>query len=593
MFCTTCGKKLPEDAEGRPIGNFCPNCGAKIQLFADAAAAGMAAEAAEAAEKARAQAEAAAEAARTKAAEEAAAKAKAEAEAARAKAAAEAEVAKAKAARETEEAEDSGWKDPFKEEPAAEPQYKAADTEPEPVNTVEEIIPPAEPSKAPETIEEPPKKKSKAPIIILVLIAALAIGGFFVYQNLPSTKAAKLIKQADELAMQDKYEEGLELIREAMVLQPDKAEYPEKEIDMTMAFARYCEEGSEDVGALLHYAEATEQAKKLENSESSKRFIQSISDEISSIAGYYRDNGKYETALEILDAKAEILPENIAGITREKITVYEPWIQAMLEEPETTVLKVFKEMYLEKIMEAPEYSALQPLFDQVNDRLEASERLEKLGKLGKTFMASTEKDRQSNACNVFFLEFSSILSDNYDIYKWCKNNGDKLPLIASIPGTTQSIGIYETQGALFCYIGEYSGRKRSGNGAWFTYLGSALNTNRKYYARGTWENDLPNGEFTCWNYVKVADPASETEVTVKCNVKDGLFNGKAETVYKGVDTFRPEYVNGTPKILDTLQDENGTTRYVTAYGEDSTYYLSNTKGENYKDGVLGFVTAAE
>ena len=121
----------------------------------------------------------------------------------------------------------------------------------------------------------------------------------------------------------------------------------------------------------------------------------------------------------------------------------------------------------------------------------------------------------------------------------------------------------------------------------------SLNTNRKYYARGTWENDLPNGEFTCWDYVKVADPASETEITIKCNVKDGLFNGKAETVYKGVDTFRPEYVNGTPKILDTLQDENGNTRYVTAYGEDSTYYVSNTKGESYKDCVLGFVTAAE
>ncbi|MBR0130049.1 MAG: hypothetical protein IJM08_01940 [Firmicutes bacterium] len=633
MFCTNCGKKLPEDAEGRVIASFCPNCGTKVPVFTEAVAETISEpvkeqaetidnsvetikEAAEATaesinEAAEESAETVQEAAKETIKEITEAGPEAEPEdeepawivpeglegpgqnSSKEKTAAAGSMAQEKAA--PAQPAQEAKADPVqpaqgtKAEPAQAVQ-QAEEEKPSAANDVEEKIPAvaaAQPESAKPAEPAAPKKKSKAPIIALLLIAALAIGGFFVYQNLPSTKAAKLVKQAEERMMTDDYYGAVGLLNDAAELQPENTDIPEKIIDAWMANARYMAESDDDSMAIDLYRVAASKARELQDSGKTKAYLDQIGTEISSIINYYIENESYYAALQLLDAKAEMLPEQIAGITREKISIYEPWIREVLDQPETAVLKGFKEEILEPIEDQPEFAALEPLFKEVDDRLESAERIERLGLLGKDLIIYTKNDSQSLACSSLYIKLISSIAEYNNLYKWTRDSADQLPIIASIPGSDQSIGLYRAQGALFCYIGKYEGRKRSGEGVWFTYLGNALTDNRRYYARGTWANDMPNGEFTAWDWTKHSGDENETEITYAGNVKDGLFEGKIKVTYKDLDTFVPNYVNGTPQILDTTEYD-GEARYITAYGENTTYYLSNVLGDKFKDGILGF-----
>lgn len=87
------------------------------------------------------------------------------------------------------------------------------------------------------------------------------------------------------------------------------------------------------------------------------------------------------------------------------------------------------------------------------------------------------------------------------------------PISYDTSGT--SVGVYPVSGSLMTYVGNYStSNLRTGTANWYDVTGSET-----YVARGTWNNDAPNGSFTAtWT-------GSNYEVTYSGNVKNGLWDG--------------------------------------------------------------------
>ena len=48
----------------------------------------------------------------------------------------------------------------------------------------------------PPEVQAPAKKKTKLPLIIALIVVVLGVAGYFIYQNLPSTRVSKFKKQA-------------------------------------------------------------------------------------------------------------------------------------------------------------------------------------------------------------------------------------------------------------------------------------------------------------------------------------------------------------------------------------------------------------
>jgi len=231
MFCTKCGKKLPDTAK------FCTNCGAPVKARQIPVVDPMAEEAPAAAPVA----------------EEIPAAAPAVEEAPAAAPVAEEVPAAAPVVEEPSAAEPAAEEAPVVEEaPAAEP---AAEDVPAAEPVVEEIfaavsaaeedvgdapaeeppvresvppvppVPPEGPKGGDGGEEEPPKKKFPVlAVVIPVVLILAAVGGFFAFRAISANNAYKdYMARAEEAALDGDYEGAIELYDEILAQRPDDA----------------------------------------------------------------------------------------------------------------------------------------------------------------------------------------------------------------------------------------------------------------------------------------------------------------------------------------------------------------------------------
>lgn len=131
------------------------------------------------------------------------------------------------------------------------------------------------------------------------------------------------------------------------------------------------------------------------------------------------------------------------------------------------------------------------------------------------------------------------------------------------------------------YMVYYGGNQqgiRSGDAVWLAYQNS-----NKYLARGTWVDDVPNGDFETRSWQADLDQ-SVTYRIITGSVKDGLWDGPVTWSFERgdrTDTYTPAFQNGYWQVLReedgyaVVAENSSEDRLVTATGElDKTHGLA-------------------
>ena len=571
MFCTNCGKEIPEGQNGIPV-RFCPYCGGKVLVLPPENTAAVPAEetvaAAEEAVQAAAEETAAAEEAVQAAAEEAVQ-------------AAEETVAAAEetiqAAEETAAAEEAVQA--AEETAAAEEAVQAAAEE---TAAAEEAVQAA----AEETsAAEAPKKKSKAPIIALIAVIVLAAAGYFIYQSLPSTKVSKLMKEASALNASAQFDEAVQKYDEALAIAPDNTEIKAAKADTFIAKAKSFFADDDYNKALLTYYDAMISVSGLGDS-TEESVSKRVSEDLSSMSAAMVEKGSFSSALDILNEKNKMFESEMESTAVEILNVYKTWADKVKDSGDAKKAAELADI-ISKARDAKELASVKiDMIEPINmlTAIKYRAQLAEVGLMLKPFLDSGDTNA---ACDTLYEIMLKKFSDYYSIINWVTlDQSNRLPFIADIDANT-GIGIYKASDRFIIYIGSYDASgKRSGEGAWLTCLGTPTSDYRKYCATGTWKDDLPNGQFTIMNYTKKTTDDGSTKTT-KVNVVNGLYQGEAEySVDNGV-TYRPSFENGHPVIIEDYE-MNGTTYHIAAYGDDEISFYHFTKGSEAVEAIFGF-----
>ena len=636
MKCYNCGHDLPEPKEGITI-KFCPTCGARVLAAEVAAEATAAVEAAaqtaetavEAAQKTAAEAvEAATEAAEETAAEaveavqETAAEVAAEATAAvetaqetAADVAAEAtEAVQETAAEAVEAAQETAAEVAAEATAAVETSAQTAETAVEAAQeTAAETVEAAQETAAetaaeattaaaaasaigvPPEVQPAAKKKSKLPLIIALIVVVLGVAGYFIYQNLPSTRVAKFKKQAAELHAAASYEQEIEVLRQAEELAKDDLDLVRSETDAMLAKAKALLDENKQQDAFKWFKDLVSRAEALPEAERG-RYYDSISTSIKGLADMALTAKQYETAEALLKQRSEIIPA-VTGIAAQTeadlLAVYTKWTEDALNSGDKEKYAA-QEAVIDRVLNENLLKGKTAELKTLKERLSMAGMLADLKEIGAGLKKYIDDGKLSLASSQMYLSVVSSLGKGNYISKWiAEDPTHRSPVIADIDGTNK-IGLYydKPNNRLYTYIGQYdANNKRSGNGSWITYMGSALNTQTSYVATGTWSDDKPNGSFTIYDELKNAQDSSQNRTkNITVNTKNGLFEGEAVTEYIKGDSkviYRPTYTDGHPKVIED-HEQGGTVYHIIAFSEDKKTFMHNTKGAESIEGIYGF-----
>ena len=568
MKCYNCGHDLPEPREGITI-KFCPHCGAKVLDFTAAAA--PVAAAVEAVPEAI---EAAAEPV-IEAAQEAAQSAADAVEAAEETVAEAVETVAAPAAEAAKEAV---------AEVAA-----AVEAAPEVVEAAAKPVVEA----APEA-QAPAKKKSKAPLIIALIIVVLAVAGYFVYQNLPSTKIGKFKKQAAELHASGAYEQEIEVLKQAEALAPDDKSLVSSEVDAMLAKSQALLNDNQLDDTFSWFKDIVARAEALPEADRSK-YYDSISSSIKGLSDAELGAKKYEAAEAYLKKRAEIIPAapGIAAQTEEDLlAVYTNWTEDVLANGAKEDF-VTQESVIDRILDENILKSKTAELNALKDKLFQAEMAADLNVIGTKILGEINSNMLMLASLEVGTGFASATGKYHYIPIWEKEDPDKrVPVIADIDGTNK-IGVYydKNANAVRVYIGQYDGTKRSGKGSWVVFQGTTLSDYRCYVATGTWVDDKPNGEFSIYDSTHYNSDSSKSKTeNTTVNIKNGLYDGEAVNEFtkdSKTTVYRPSYKDGHPIVIED-REQGGTVYHIIAYSEDNSTFLHNVNGADAVIGIVGF-----
>ena len=625
MKCTNCGHDLPDPKEGISI-KFCPFCGARVLEAAAAAAPAaevikeeIAAEAAEAekaadtvveqfeelveeasAEATEAAAETVAEAAEAaeaaqETAEETIAEAAEAVEAVREAAEEAADQAAETVAEAAETAEAIG-------ESAAEATEAAAETAAEATEAVQETAAEATAAAAaasaigvPPEVQPTAKKKSKAPLIIAIIVVILGVAGYFVYQNLPSTKVAKFKKQASELHTAGSYEAELDALKQAAELAPDDRSIITSQADAMLAQARKLLEDGKEQDAFTWYGMTAEKASGLSEDYGS-RFYDSVKADIGKLSSDALSEGRYVDAEAYLNKRKEIL-SSVPGIEElteaDILNVYTKWTEDVLAGGIREDFDAQSDI-IDLLIKDNKLPGKTAELNALKDKLFEAGMQADLKSIGASIKQWIDSDKPELATSQMYLALISSISKGNYIAKWVAEDPDhRSPVIGDIDGTNK-IGLYydKANNRLYTYIGQYdANNKRSGQGSWITYLGSALTTQTSYVAKGAWSDDKPNGDFSIYESVKSTSDSSQDRIkNTTVNVKNGLYEGESTVAYtrnENTIIYKPTYTDGHPKVIED-HEQGGTVYHIIAFSEDKKTFMHNAKGAEAIEGIYGF-----
>ena len=378
--------------------------------------------------------------------------------------------------------------------------------------------------------EEPKKKKKILPIILALVLVAAAIGGYFIYQGLPSTKSGKIVSQALAKLENKDYGGCYKDLRSAYEITPDNQKVLDAHDKFYAEFAQF----------------------QFDN----KKYSEAISVYLSAAKDIEPSKDKYlEKAAEYCKKTAEVyMKDGTAAQIGQLITVLN---QA-----------------------TNEYSVpgLGPTIAELEKRAAYLEEQAMLSSWGLQILSQYKEGKTDLIVSNYLLNMISVS----DFYKKVLADKGKVesnyPVIGEIDGT-RKIAIYYKNRNYQVYVGEMdASNKRSGEGIWIAYQQGASGTYRSYVVNSEWKDDKPNGKFTSHIFTKFVDGSEAKDLSG--NVTNGMYDGEITYDYGDGEVFVTTYENGDPVVIET----NSKGQQIYAYNQDRSKMLINL---NKNDGIYG------
>ncbi len=388
--------------------------------------------------------------------------------------------------------------------------------------------------------EEPPKKKRKGLIaaIIAIVIVALGVAGYFIYQNLPSTKLAKLRTQIASSMEAKDYKTAISQIEQAYEFAPEDEELRRQYVDCNLPLLS-------DLFADREYEKFIADADKLikDYPQAAETLDPMIKTSYETLANDAIDTHDIPTMQAIKDRLTDLTASGRFNFS-EKIN----WIEDNIQHVELTNL-------------------FQTLADKLLPLIKSDDRAAVFETIRNEFVSGSGSARRL-APNKATVEYH-------------------YPLYSKPDETGKVLGLYYGYSHYCFYYGNYNGTRREGDAVWICADNMKTDSAyREYWAEGSWANDKPNGTFTISNLTKYANAETEQLVEGTVEVKDGLYNGKGVFTYDGSAPLSGSYKNGIADVIMTT-DPNGNETNVILISEDGKAWVSRA---NINDpiGIYGF-----
>ena len=377
---------------------------------------------------------------------------------------------------------------------------------------------------------EPAKKKSKLPIILALVLVVLGVAGYFIYNNLPSTKSGKLIKQIDQLISEEKYEDALQAAASAKELTPDNAAVFQA---YDKIFEAQCKQ-------------------------------------------YLTEDGKPKSlnALELYVEAAKIVPESKDKYLAKASEYFKYTAEIMLKLDNPSTLRALVS-YFKEYSEKEGVPGLAASIASLEAQAEKLERAAAFKEFGNQLKAYVDKGDHSGMISAVLL--ANIKTS--DVYKKVLQPAGTIssnfPIITDVDGTTKKVGVYYKNGLYHVYYGDYdANNKRSGEGIWIPVVNNGLTGDiYHYYYDCEWANDKPNGKVKA--YIDYTRSGTKNAYEIDSNAIDGYLDGETKYSYdNGANIYTVNIIKGEPQLIET--DSKG--RKIYGYNQDKSRILINMTG---------------
>jgi uncharacterized Zn finger protein (UPF0148 family) len=395
----------------------------------------------------------------------------------------------------------------------------SADTVPE---TAAAEVSPFASQPVPAAENKAPKKRNGLKVFLaLLLIAALAVGGYFVYQNLPAQKVKRYKEAASEaIAAGDLLEASVQY-KNALDIEPAD----EESISALLMMHNMIRQDAVDAAQMGLYAEAVEQM-KLANSiliEPEEKNLQDLADIYYEWVGVLAYSGDEEKANTVLaSAKAD-------GISADNISLIEENLKRFAGLHRT-------EAHLEEVS----------------------------GTL-------VDLNEQKNYAEIFGI----MEEEAADIAAYHETYGGSYPIVSIYENGTKAViwNFNMDRDAIQVYIGDINSEAVQ-NGVGDTYYKKGIFKDSVEYEffSSEWKGGQPNGQFTEISFNGEPDvPSDENSTMVTGTVKDGHYDGDIQNRRNG-KVFNMKFDNGKVIVLDTV-DPNGEESNVVGYTDDQNTWI--------------------
>lgn len=395
----------------------------------------------------------------------------------------------------------------------------SADTVPE---TAAAEVSPFASQPVPAAENKAPKKRTGLKVFLaLLLIAALAVGGYFVYQNLPAQKVKRYKEAASEaIAAGDLLEASVQY-KNALDIEPAD----EESISALLMMHNMIRQDAVDAAQMGLYAEAVEQM-KLANSiliEPEEKNLQDLADIYYEWVGVLAYSGDEEKANTVLaSAKAD-------GISADNISLIEENLKRFAGLHRT-------EAHLEEVS----------------------------GTL-------VDLNEQKNYAEIFGI----MEGEAADIAAYHETYGGSYPIVSIYENGTKAViwNFNMDRDAIQVYIGDINSEAVQ-NGVGDTYYKKGIFKDSVEYEffSSEWKGGQPNGQFTEISFNGEPDvPSDENSTMVTGTVKDGHYDGDIQNRRNG-KVFNMKFDNGKVIVLDTV-DPNGEESNVVGYTDDQNTWI--------------------
>lgn len=409
-------------------------------------------------------------------------------------------------------------------------------------------------------VPKPSKGRKLIMAIIAVAAVLLAVAvGIGIY-NAPANRLGRHLELANKYLLEMKYEQAIVEFDKAIAIDPMSVEAylgkAEAYVDL------------DDISMAIETLETG-----FDRSQGNADIKQKLVELYFVVIEENRQNADYEEELKIYDRLLELVPDEeqmIDGLCE----CLKAYIEILLEQERYDEIRALAEKYRSVAVHVD--------FDAILARIREIEEYRALVKNILTRIAgSCSEERYDEVFRLMHSEeygaFLAKIDELSDTYVSETEYG--------------KIGVYKVESQVYgnymIYYGGFADEKRQGEGAWLGFY-----DNNNYMARGTWESDVPQGEFTVreWSSIMAGNVVYRV---VSGNIDDGLWNGEVLWKFEmdsGVTHSYPvSFENGRWVILG--QNSDGTWSVCERGTEpDAGGLVIHNENVDTTNGIVGFAS---